>query len=185
LIAENKQALYYYRQNRIRDVCIVSLILASGLRVSEVVHLHLNDIDLHKKIAYVYRKGYAHERTKQGVYFTEAGRQHLRAYLKIREDVYKPARSVKALFLAIPRGKKSGKQMSKRAIQAMVLKYAQVFGKPHLSVHKLRHSFATSYYLRNDIYKTARQLGHVSTDSTQIYAHLSDRTMSKAIDSKG
>ncbi len=50
-----------------------------------------------------------------------------------------------------------------------------------LSVHKLRHSFATCYYLKNDIYKTQRQLGHASTDTTEIYAQLSDKTMETAI----
>lgn len=72
--------------------------------------------------------------------------------------------------------------MTKRAIQEMVIKYAKRFGKPYLSVHKLRHSFATDYYLRNDIYKTQEQLGHASPETTQIYAHLTDKTMAQAID---
>ncbi|MNL84146.1 Tyrosine recombinase XerC [compost metagenome] len=72
--------------------------------------------------------------------------------------------------------------MTKRAIQEMVIKYAKRFGKPYLSVHKLRHSFATDYYVRNDLYKTQEQLGHASPDTTQIYAHLTDKTMAEAID---
>lgn len=72
--------------------------------------------------------------------------------------------------------------MTKRAIQEMVIKYAKRFGKPYLSVHKLRHSFATDYYMRNDLYKTQEQLGHASPETTQIYAHLTDKTMEEAID---
>lgn len=181
-IRDNKQALFYYQQNQIRDVCIISFILYSGLRVAEVINLDLRDIDLAKKIAHVYRKGYGNENAKQGVYFAEQARVELEKYLAIREYTYCPDKSETALFLAIPRGQKQGQRMSKRAIQEMVNKYAKAFGKPQLTVHKLRHSFATSYYLHNDIYKTSRQLGHKSTDSTQIYAQLSDKTMSKAID---
>ena len=46
----------------------------------------------------------------------------------------------------------------------------------------LRHSFATDYYLQNDIYKTKEQLGHASTETTEVYAHLTDKTMSEAIE---
>jgi site-specific recombinase XerD len=74
--------------------------------------------------------------------------------------------------------------MTKRAIQEMVVKYAKRFGKPYLSVHKLRHSFATDYYEENDLYKTQEQLGHSSPETTQIYAHLTDKTLSKAIDNR-
>lgn len=72
--------------------------------------------------------------------------------------------------------------MTKRAIQEMIIKYAKRFGKPYLTVHKLRHSFATDYYLQNDIYRTKEQLGHASTETTEIYAHLTDKTMSEAIE---
>lgn len=74
--------------------------------------------------------------------------------------------------------------MTKRAIQDMIVKYAKRFGKPFLTVHKLRHSFATDYYLSNDLYKTQDQLGHASPVTTQIYTHLTDKTMAKAIDNR-
>jgi len=180
-IVDNPQALHYYRMNKTRDACIVTLILSSGLRVSEVVNLNLEDVDLTKKIAYVYRKGSENPDLKQGVYFSETGKEALLRYLRSREDLYSPVRSEKAVFLAIPRGESQGRRISKRAIQQMVGKYAKAFGKPLLSVHKLRHSFATNYYEKNDIYKTQRQLGHASTETTQLYAQLTDKTMENAI----
>jgi site-specific recombinase XerD len=180
-IADNPQALHYYTINRVRDTAIVTLILSSGLRVSEIVNLDLDDIDLTKKMAHIYRKGSKDPGFKQGVFFTEAGKDALEQYLHIRHSMYPHDRSEKALFLALPRGTTQAKRMSKRAIQQMVGKYAAAFGKPLLTVHKLRHSFATSYYLKNDIYKTQRQLGHSSTETTQIYAQLSDKTMETAI----
>lgn len=181
-VAGNKQALYAYEHNSIRDACIVSLILHSGLRVSEVVNLNVEDVDLKKKLVYVYRKGKNDDTFKSPVYFRHDAIDDLKNYLELRDIRYKAPRREKALFLAIANGKSEGSRMTKRAIQAMVIKYAKRFGKPYLSVHKLRHSFATDYYLQNDIYKTQEQLGHASPETTQIYAHLTDKTMAEAID---
>ncbi|MFD0587088.1 tyrosine recombinase XerS [Paenibacillus sp. GCM10027627] len=181
-VAANKQASYSYGLNRMRDACIISLILHSGLRVSELVNLNVEDLDLKKRLCYVYRKGKNDDTFKTPVYFRQDAVDDLTAYLEMRDSRYKAPKREKALFLAIANGNKEGSRMTKRAIQAMVLKYAKRFGKPYLSVHKLRHSFATDYYLQNDIYKTQEQLGHASPETTQIYAHLTDKTMSEAID---
>ncbi|SDW12243.1 tyrosine recombinase XerS [Paenibacillus sp. CF384] len=181
-IATNKQALYSYTNNRTRDTSIVSLILNSGLRVSEVFNMNVDDIDLKKRLLYVYRKGKNDDTFKTPVYFRQEAMRDLQLYMSQRDSQYKAPKREKALFLAIPNGKKEGSRMTKRAIQEMVIKYAKRFGKPYLSVHKLRHSFATDYYLRNDLYKTQEQLGHASPETTQIYAHLTDKTMAEAID---
>lgn len=181
-ISNNKQALYAFEKNWIRDICIISLILNSGLRVSEVVNLNIDDIDLKKKLAYAYRKGKNDDTFKTPVYFRQDAIDILIQYMEIREIRYNANKREKALFLAVANGKSEGSRMTKRAIQELVIKYAKRFGKPYLTVHKLRHSFATDYYLRNDIYKTQEQLGHASPETTQIYAHLTDKTMSEAID---
>jgi len=181
-VATNKQALYAYTNNRVRDTCIVSLILHSGLRVSELVNMNLDDLDLKKKLLYVIRKGKNDDEFKTPVYFRSEALRDLQQYLDLRESRYKAPRREKGLFLAIANGKDEGSRMTKRAIQEMVMKYAKRFGKPYLSVHKLRHSFATDYYLRNDLYKTQEQLGHASPETTQIYAHLTDKTMAEAIE---
>jgi site-specific recombinase XerD len=181
-VATNKQAIYAHELNRIRDCCIVSLILNSGLRVSELVNLNMDDVDFKKRLVYVYRKGKNDDTFKTPVYFRQDAISDLEEYLRQRESRYKAPKREKALFLAIANGKKEGSRMTKRAIQEMVMKYAKRFGKPYLSVHKLRHSFATDYYLSNDLYKTQEQLGHASPETTQIYAHLTDKTMAEAID---
>ncbi|ULL15885.1 tyrosine recombinase XerS [Paenibacillus sp. H1-7] len=183
-IANNKQAMYSYELNKVRDGCIISLILNSGLRVSEVVNLNVDDIDMKKKLTHVYRKGKNDDSFKTPVYFRQEAFDDLAAYLDLRQTRYKAPKREKALFLAIANGKKEGERMTKRAMQEMVIKYAKRFGKPFLSVHKLRHSFATDYYLRNDLYKTQEQLGHASPETTQIYAHLTDKTMAEAIDNR-
>ncbi|MNS36164.1 Tyrosine recombinase XerS [compost metagenome] len=181
-VENNKQALYNYHLNKERDACIASLILNSGLRVSEVVNLNIDDIDPANKLLYVYRKGNNDETFKTPVYFREQSKDELQAYLAIRSARYQTPKREKALFVALPNGQQEGKRMTKRAIQAMIIKYASRFGKPYLTVHKLRHSFATDYYLQNDIYKTKEQLGHASTETTEVYTHLTDKTMSDAIE---
>ncbi len=178
----NKQAYYAFQQNRERDACIASLILNSGLRVSEVVNLNLDDLDINNKLLYVYRKGNNDETFKTPVYFREQAKDDLTQYLSLRQSRYKTPKKEKALFIALRNGSQEGSRMTKRAIQEMIIKYAKRFGKPYLTVHKLRHSFATDYYLQNDIYKTKEQLGHASTETTEVYAHLTDKTMSEAIE---
>ncbi|WP_136605886.1 tyrosine recombinase XerS [Paenibacillus dokdonensis] len=181
-VEKNKQALYSHEQNKERDASITSLILNSGLRVSEVVNLNVDDIDMNNKLLYVYRKGNNDETFKTPVYFREQAKDDLNAYLNLRQTRYKAPKREKALFLALANGHTEGSRMTKRAMQAMIIKYAKRFGKPFLTVHKLRHSFATDYYLQNDIYKTKEQLGHASTETTEVYAHLTDKTMSEAIE---
>ncbi|WP_019638682.1 tyrosine recombinase XerS [Paenibacillus fonticola] len=181
-VHNNKQALYAHELNKERDACIASLILNSGLRVSEVVNLNVDDLDLANKIIYVFRKGNNDETFKTPVYFREQSKDELVEYLQLRQSRYNTPKREKGLFVAVPNGQKEGKRMTKRAIQAMIIKYAKRFGKPYLTVHKLRHSFATDYYLQNDIYKTKEQLGHASTETTEVYAHLTDKTMSEAIE---
>lgn len=181
-VEKNKQALYSHELNKERDACIASLILNSGLRVSEIVNLNLDDLDLNNKLLYVYRKGNNDETYKTPVYFREQAKDELAIYTNLRQTRYRTPKREKALFIALRNGESEGSRMTKRAIQAMIMKYAKRFGKPYLTVHKLRHSFATDYYLQNDIYKTKEQLGHASTETTEIYAHLTDKTMSEAIE---
>ncbi len=181
-VAKNKQALYSYALNKERDACIASLILNSGLRVSEVINLNMDDLDFNNKMIYIFRKGNNDETYKTPVYFREQAKDDLALYLSLRHVRYHAPKKEKALFLTVPNGQQDGKRMTKRAVQAMIIKYATRFGKPFLTVHKLRHSFATDYYLQNDIYKTKEQLGHASTETTEVYAHLTDKTMSEAIE---
>ncbi len=148
------------------------------------MNLNDDDIDLTQKLTNVFRKGAIGDQVKTPVYFREEALPYLNEYLSIREQRYKAPKKEKALFLALPNGQNHGSRMTKRAIQEMIIKYARSFGKPFLSVHKLRHSFAIDYYLANDLYKTQDQLGHASAATTQIYAHLTDKTMSEAIDKR-
>ncbi|MBZ6442699.1 MAG: tyrosine-type recombinase/integrase [Paenibacillus polymyxa] len=66
--------------------------------------------------------------------------------------------------------------------EKLVEKYAKAFGKPALTVHFLRHSFATRYHLENNnVPRLKNQLGHSSIQTTMIYTHLSDEEMRTAV----
>ncbi|WP_158235054.1 tyrosine-type recombinase/integrase, partial [Pseudomonas sp. 2822-17] len=88
------------------------------------------------------------------------------------------------LFVAAPMGPKGKpRRLSARSIEKLVEKYADSYGKPSLSVHKLRHSFATRYHTEiNDVPKLRRQLGHSSIQTTMIYTHISNDDLKHAVD---
>lgn len=96
----NKQAYYSFQLNHERDACIASLILNSCLRVSEVVNLNLDDLDVNNKLLYVTRKGNNDETFKTPVYFREQAKDDLTLYLSLRQSRYKTPKREKALFIS-------------------------------------------------------------------------------------
>ncbi|TCP28748.1 site-specific recombinase XerD [Scopulibacillus darangshiensis] len=177
---QNIRVYNFHLKNRERDTAMVSLILGSGLRLSELAGLSLDDIDFKKHSVRVTRKG----GKEQYVYFSEQAMIDLKDYLEIRETRYQLSKKEKALFVSTSIGpKKASRRLSNRAIEKIVEKYAVAFGKPALSVHKLRHSFATRYHMENnDIPKLKKHLGHESVQTTMIYTHMTNIEMKKAID---
>lgn len=104
-VENNKQALYAHELNKERDASITSLILNSGLRVSEVVNLNVDDIDLNNKMLYVYRKGNNDETFKTPVYFREQAKDDLMAYLNLRQTRYKAPKKKKRCSSLSPTAK--------------------------------------------------------------------------------
>jgi site-specific recombinase XerD len=177
---DNKKLYNFYQFNRERDTAIVSLILGSGLRLSELVNLDLDDIDFSKYSARVIRKG----NKEQYVYFSQTAMNDLQEYLAIRATKYQVDKNNKALFISAPMGPKGkSRRLTARSIENLVEKYATAFGKPSLSVHKLRHSFATRYHSEiNDVPKLRRQLGHSAIQTTMIYTHIRNDDLKSAVD---
>ncbi|MCL6570849.1 MAG: tyrosine recombinase XerS [Bacillus sp. (in: Bacteria)] len=177
---DNKKIYNFHQFNQQRDTAIVSLILGSGLRLSELVNLDLDDIDFSKFTARVIRKG----NKEQYVYFSQVAMTDLQEYLAIRAVKYQVDKNNKAMFISSimgPKGK--SRRLSARSIEKLVEKYAIAFGKPSLSVHKLRHSFATRYHSEiNDVPKLRRQLGHSSIQTTMIYTHIRNDDLKSAVD---
>ncbi|MDQ0495878.1 integrase [Paenibacillus brasilensis] len=100
-----------------------------------------------------------------------------------RSTQYSPERSERFLFISAPVGRKGkNRRLTQRSIEKLVEKYATAFGKPALTVHSLRHSFATRYYIENnDVPKLKNQSGHSSIQTKMIYTHLTDDQMRDAV----
>ncbi|MCM3764654.1 tyrosine recombinase XerS [Neobacillus niacini] len=177
---DNKKVFNFHQLNKERDTAIVSLILGSGLRLSEVIGLDLDDIDFSKYCARVIRKG----NKEQFVYFSQTAMDDLQEYLAIRTVKYGVDKTNKALFVAAAMGPKGKtRRLTARSVEKLIEKYATAFGKPSLSVHKLRHSFATRYHAEiNDVPKLRRQLGHSSIQTTMIYTHIKNDDLKIAVD---
>ena len=165
----------------LRDYAIVTLFLNCGMRLSELCGINLNDLDRDLRSIRVLGKG-AKERI---IYMNDACRIVLSDYLKERlsPPVRKKAeqkKSDRALFLS-----SRGQRISQKTVQWMVYKYLELAGleSKHYSVHKLRHTAATLMYQSGnvDIRVLKDILGHEQLNTTQIYTHVSNRSMEEAM----
>ena len=159
-----------------RNFCIITLFLNCGMRLSELVGLNVGDLDRELRSLRVMGKG-AKERI---IYLNDACRSALVAYLTVRDK--NPAGGHRdALFLSARH-----KRISKQMVQTVVYKYlnAAGFDNRGLSVHKLRHTAATLMYQTGkvDIRVLKDILGHEQLNTTQIYTHVSNSEMERAME---
>ena len=148
----------FLKKTRVRDYAIVTLLLTTGIRVSECVGLDLQSLNFNECTMSVIRKG-----GKVG--FVELGDEAISAlkdYLAIRRTE-KVSEKESALFLSI-----QGKRMGVQSVENMVKKYAKAAGisKP-ITPHKLRKTYGTELYkATGDIYLVAAALGHKDIKTT-------------------
>ena len=149
----------------LRDRAILEMLYAAGLRVSEVVGLNVNDVDLNRREVRVTGKG-SHQRLGLlGVPACEA----LRVYLETARGRLIGRRDDGALFL-----NRSGGRLTQRSVQLLVRRYALQAGlPPGVHPHTLRHTFATHLLDGGaDVRVVQHLLGHASPATTQIYTHV-------------
>ncbi|HHF7010441.1 tyrosine recombinase XerS [Streptococcus mutans] len=162
----SKRALSSFRKNKERDLAIIALLLASGVRLSEAVNLDLKDVNLNMMIIEVTRKG----GKQDSVNVAGFAKPYLENYITIRRGRYKAEKTDLAFFLSEYRGVPN--RMDASSIEKMVAKYSQDF-KIRVTPHKLRHTLATRLY---DATKSqvlvSHQLGHASTQVTDLYTHI-------------
>lgn len=175
----NKRIINSYLKNKERDLALVSLILGSGVRISEAISLDLDDIDSIKATISVTRKG----NKKDLVTISNIALQDLQAYLSIRKSRYRIMDQQKAVFLSLPTGPNgSVNRMTVRAAQKMLERYVNSFGKPALTIHKLRHTFATKFHKENnDLAQLMEQLGHADMNTTMIYTHIGNEDRRQSV----
>lgn len=166
----NKRILNSHLKNKERDLSLVSLILGSGLRISETLSLDLDDIDWLKAKVSVTRKG----NKKDSVTISDIALQDLQSYIAIRKSRYLIGDNQPAVFLSLPTGPSGAvSRLTVRAAQKMLERYVKSFGKPALTIHKLRHTFATKFHQENnDLAMLKEQLGHADMNTTMIYTHI-------------
>ena len=148
-----------------RDLAMLELLYASGLRVSELVSIDIDDVDLGQDLVRVLGKG-ARERT---VPFGRPAHGALMAWLASRHWLV-TERSGAALFLG-RRGRRMGQRQVRDVVHRLI---AQVDGAPDIGPHGLRHSTATHLLEGGaDLRMVQELLGHASLATTQVYTHVS------------
>lgn len=155
------QALNYYEKTKDRDLAILTLLLGTGIRVSECVGLDLSDVDFKNNGITVTRKG----GNQMVVYFGDEVEQALMRYIEGDRKTLSPLPGHEnALFLSTQR-----RRMGVQAVENMVKKYSkQVTPNKKITPHKLRSTYGTSLYRETgDIYLVADVLGHKDVNTTK------------------
>ena len=158
----------YHAKTKLRDLAMMTLLLGTGLRVSECVGLNINDVDFRNGGLRIHRKG----GKEVIVYFGSEVEYALQDYLSEREHIVPEEGSEEALFLSMQR-----KRINVRSVEKMVKKYAQlVTPLKKITPHKLRSTYGTNLYRETgDIYLVADVLGHSDVNTTKKhYAALED-----------
>ncbi|MCB5385712.1 tyrosine-type recombinase/integrase [Blautia glucerasea] len=162
------QKKVYYEKTKDRDLALVTLLLGTGIRVSECVGLDIEDVDFKNNGIKVTRKG----GNEMVVYFGPEVEKALKNYLEVRKNIVPVEGHEHALFYSTQR-----KRIGVQAVENLVKKYArQVTTTKKITPHKLRSTYGTALYQETgDIYLVADVLGHKDVNTTKKhYAALDD-----------
>lgn len=164
----------YHEKTKVRDTALLTLLLGTGIRVSECVGLDIEDVDFKNNGIKIRRKG----GYETAVYFGDEVEQALLDYLEQRKHIIPLSGHEHALFLSI-----QNRRITVRAVENLVKKYASnVTSLKKITPHKLRSTYGTSLYRETgDIYLVADVLGHKDVNTTRKhYAALEDERRRKA-----
>lgn len=160
----------------LRDRAIIELLYSSGLRVSELVSLNKEDINLTRKEFMIRGKG----QKDRPIFITDAAAYWIDLYIKKRDDNIIP------LFIRTSSSNRTSLdgnylRLSNRSVQRIIEKCARLAGiTKHVSPHTLRHSFATALLMNGaDLRSVQAMLGHSNIATTQIYTHVTDPHLKK------
>ena len=158
----------FHDRTKLRDIALLTLMLGTGIRVSECVGLNIDDVDFKNDGIRIHRKG----GKEVVVYFGDEVESALLSYIEERKKTEVVAGHEEALFLSLQK-----KRISVRAVEKLVKKYAQtVTTVKHITPHKLRSTYGTNLYRETgDIYLVAEVLVHNDVNTTKKhYAALED-----------
>lgn len=150
----------YHEKTKNRDLAILTLLLGTGIRVSECVGLNIKDIDIKNNGIKIHRKGGA----EVVVYFGDEVADALDNYLDERVKITPLEGSTEALFLSM-----QNKRIGVRTVENLVKKYSRlVTTVKNITPHKLRSTYGTNLYQETgDIYLVADVLGHKDVNTTK------------------
>lgn len=164
----------FHEKTRTRDLALLTLMLGTGIRVSECVGIDLKDVDFRDDALRIHRKG-----GKEVIlYFGDEVEDALLDYMDERKYIPACEGHEDALFLSLQR-----KRMSVRSVEKLVKKYTQaVTSLKHITPHKLRSTYGTQLYQETgDIYLVADVLGHSDVNTTRKhYAAIEDQKRRQA-----
>lgn len=163
----SEHQMKYQENTRIRDLAIVSLFLGTGIRVSELVGIDMDDINFEDLSFVVTRKGGA----RVILYFSEEIAGYLYDYYSMRKSD-NSLKNEPALFISLQK-----RRITTRAVENIIKKYSQIATPlKHITPHKLRSTFGTQLYRSTgDIYVVADVLGHKDVNTTKKhYAAITD-----------
>ena len=157
----------------LRDRAIIELLFSSGLRVSELVNLNRDHINLNRKEFMVRGKG----QKDRPVFVSKGAAERVSNYLASRHDSLVPLFISYSRFTGQTDTSGDYRRLQSRSIQRMVSHYAKMAGiTKHVSPHTLRHSFATDLLMNGaDLRSVQAMLGHSNISTTQVYTHVTDQ----------
>ncbi len=160
-------------ESGLRDRAIIELLFSSGLRVSELVNLNRDHINLNRKEFMVRGKG----QKDRPVFVSKGAAERVGDYLASRHDSLVPLFISYSRFTGQTDTSGDYRRLQSRSIQRMVSHYAKMAGiTKHVSPHTLRHSFATDLLMNGaDLRSVQAMLGHSNISTTQVYTHVTDQ----------
>lgn len=167
LYAQKEQAVSEYQHNCcIRDIAVIELLFATGMRISELCSLKPSDIDLSGNTIRIYGKG-SKERILQ------LGNEEVLAALILYHHTFEKEIAACGYFFV----NRLQHQLSAQSVRFMINHYAALAGiEQHITPHMFRHSFATLLLEQDvDIRYIQKMLGHSSISTTEIYTHVSNK----------
>lgn len=171
-LTENQKR--FHEKTKIRDLALLTLLLGTGIRVSECVGLDIHDVDFDNMGIKIRRKG----GYEDVVYFGDEVENALMDYLEYRNHIIAQEGHEDALFLSL-----QDRRITVRAVENLVKKYAShVTSLKKITPHKLRSTYGTTLYQETgDIYLVADVLGHKDVNTTRKhYAAMQDQNKRKA-----
>lgn len=162
------------KEEGIRDRAIMELLFSTGLRVSELVSLNRDQINLDRREFGIIGKG----KRSRIVFVSDRASDWIKNYLNKRKDAYKP---MFIRYSGAPSAENDGEKMrlTPRSVERIVKKYVKEAQIPvDATVHTLRHSFATDLLTNGaDLRSVQEMLGHKNIATTQIYTHITNKQL--------